>query len=305
MENPEPPSQTSAIPRELIIVLGMIAVLTCCIVVLGVGGFYAYQEFEQASAAGATATSAYMATKVKEDTDARATAQAQATATAQVIAAQATATAQVLAERATATAQARLADIFSAEYFESFDDNQTEWRAGEQENDFWLGNVFIDGGIYRWKVDEVKSPFVAWADSPALDEPVRDFDLAVTTMRYDGTLAGACSGLIFRKSPEGFNAGAYLFAVCDSGSFAISYYDVDTGWEKIQDWTETEAITSLSWNLLEVQARGENFTLFINHRQVATFTDSRLAEGYVSVFIDFYEADPGEIWFDDFSLQPR
>ena len=73
----------------------------------------------------------------------------------------------------------------------------------------------------------------------------------------------------------------------------------------INDWTFTEAILQEDWNLLEINARGEDFTISINHQQVTALSDSRLPGGSVAILIDIYGSAPGQIEFDFFALQHR
>ncbi len=73
----------------------------------------------------------------------------------------------------------------------------------------------------------------------------------------------------------------------------------------INGWTFTEAILQEDWNLLEITARGEDFTISINHQQVIAFSDSRLPYRSVAILIDIYGNAPGQIEFDFFALQPR
>jgi hypothetical protein len=310
------PEQRSHIQRDVIILLIIVSILCCLFVLLAAGGYFFYQRQAEIQAVSGTATSAYMATKIQQDTEIQATQQAEASATAQALAIEATATAEAFAMQATATAQAleiqttataqaKLAELMGYRYFDDFNNNNNEWRSRDAEdNDFWAGTTLIQTGVYTWQVTEVKDTFVAWSDFDAA-EPMQDFDVAVNARREKGQADEYCYGLLFRKSPDGFSEGSYVFTVCENGYFKINYYDGEVLWEDIQDWTETSALNPNDWNLLEVSARGSNFDLFINHQLVASFSDTRLSEGIVSIFIDVYEKETGQIDFDFFALQPR
>jgi hypothetical protein len=67
----------------------------------------------------------------------------------------------------------------------------------------------------------------------------------------------------------------------------------------------TEALVKGDWNLLEVSARGEDFSVWINHQLMLTFTDSRLPNGSVSILLDLYGEAPVQIECDFFALQAR
>jgi hypothetical protein len=311
-----PPETRGHIRRDIIILLIIVIVLCCLFILLGAAGYFFYQQQAESHAASGTATSAYMATKIQQDTEIQATQQAEASATAQVLAAQATATAEAFAVQATATAQAlevqatttaqaKNAELMAYTYFDSFENNDNEWRSRDDEdNDFWSGSTTIENGVYIWQVTEVKEGFVSWADFNGADSTA-DFDLALKARRQEGLPDEFCYGLIFRKSPEGFSSGAYIFSLCENGFFKISYYNEEIRWETIQDWTETKVIHDNDWNLLEISARGPDFTLYINNQQVAQFSDDRLEEGIFSILIDIYEVSSGRIEFDFFALEPR
>lgn len=289
-----PPKQRDHTKRDIAILLIIIVVLICLFILLVAGGYFVYQHQAETQALGETATSVYMATKIKQGTEAQATQQAQATATAQALIAQ-----------ATATAQAKLAQIMGYHYFDTFDSNTSNWRASNEENnDFWAGATLVENGQYIWNVTEAKETFVSWADFEP-SGPVNDFDVAIKARRAEGLSNEFCYGLIFRKSPDGFDSGAYILSICENGYYKVSYYTTETPWEIIQDWTETNALQEDDWNLIELSARGPNFTIFINQQEVAQFSDDRLQEGLVAIFIDIYEKTPGQIEFDFFALQPR
>jgi hypothetical protein len=287
------PEQRSHIQRDVIILVVIVGLLCCCFIALGAGGYYFYEQQSALQAQGATATSAYMATKIKEDTDAEATRQAQASATA-----------QALTIQATATAVAKESELRAYQHFDPFDSNRNEWREGQEDNDYWIGQVDITDGVYQWRVDEVKETFLAWADfTPA--GVLKDFDLAVLMRRVAGGPVDTCSGIMFRKSPDGFDAGVYFLSFCDQGDYSVTYYSEETSWEKIRDWQKTDLSRPDDWNLIEIKARGENFEIFLNQQLLTAFQDDRLPEGYISLFIDQYEKTASEIWFDNFALQPR
>ncbi len=240
-----------------------------------------------------TATSQYLATETQQALEAQVTLKAQATVTAEAFGVQ-----------STITAAARESLISDYDYFESFDQNTYDWRVGDEDNPFWQGSTSIVDGCYTWQVASVKKAFITWSDfNPVTD--LQDFEAALRIRRRLGEAHKFCYGFLFRQSPDGFDAGAYILSVCDNGYYRVLYYDAESGWDVLQDWTSTEALRMDDWNLLEISARGENFTIWINQQQMHTFRDDRLASGKVSILIDVYGEAPGQIECDFFALQPQ
>lgn len=294
MEQPTPELSTpNQVQRDVTILVVILTLICCCSIALAIGGYLVYERYNETQAVSGTATSQYMATKIKQDTDAQATAQARATATALALKAQ-----------VTATAQAKTNLLAGYTHYDTFDNNGNEWRSGEETNDYWVGKTAIEGGRYLWQVDEALDTFIAWADFGQTEE-LTDFDVAVLAQRTAGEPENVCYGLFFRKSAEGFDAGTYALSVCENGYFSTLYYDENVGWENFQDWTLSDAIYLDQPNLIEISARGSNFTIFINNQEVAEFKDERLKAGSVALFIDFYAKEPGTVWFDNFAVQPR
>lgn len=204
----------------------------------------------------------------------------------------------------TATVAARESVITSYTYYENFNQNTYNWREGEEDNDFWQGSIEINNGLYTWQVTGVKSPFMAWASFNEVDD-VGDFDLALRARRDAGEPHLACFGVFFRMSPDGIDGGTYMLTVCDNGFYKMLYYDAEIRWDTIQDWTEARAILSNDWNLVEVSARESDFSILINHQEVFSFSDTRLASGQIAILLDYYSENPGQITFDFFALQPN
>ena len=242
---------------------------------------------------GLTATSQYEATAAQEAIAAEATQHAQATATAEAFAVQ-----------STATAVARESAIAAYTYFDPFEDNTLNWRVGAEDNAYWQGSIAINDGAYTWQIATVKQGFLTWAKFEPLAD-LTDFDAALRVRRVLGEPHQACFGLLFRQASGGIDAGTYILTVCDNGYYKLLYFDAQNGWDVLQDWTLTEALIEGDWNLLEVSARGEDFSVWINHQPMLTFTDSRLPSGGVSLLLDMYGEAQVQIEFDLFALQPQ
>lgn len=290
---PTPTSAAHSIQRDLSIILIIVFVL--CLVATGVGasGYFIYQNITAESNAQATAA---VATQVRALELAQITQQAEATATAR-----AAATAQA---QSTAQAVVRATAIAGSDLFEPFDNNIREWRAGEEDNEYWQGSIAIQDGRYIWDITTVKQGFIAWGD-PANSPSARDFDVYVDARLVSGDPNQVCYGLLYFTVRETIDNGALTFSVCDTQDFSIDYYDAATSWEALQDWTSSTAIRPNDWNQLAVTRRGAEYSFYINDQLAATFNESRMDEGYFSMFVTIYEAYPGEVWFDNFALQPR
>jgi hypothetical protein len=242
---------------------------------------------------GLTATSQYQVTATQQAIDAEVTQQAGSTATAEAFSSQ-----------STATAVARESAIAAYDYYDPFIEDINNWRVGAEDNEYWQGSITIKDGAYTWQVASVKQSFVTWSEFKPLANLV-DFDLALRIRRVLGEPQQACFGILFRQASGGIDAGTYILSVCDNGYYKVLYYDAQNGWDVLQDWTQTEALIEGDWNLLEVSARGEDFTVWINHQPILTFSDSRLPSGRASILLDLYGEAPVQIECDFFALQAR
>lgn len=238
-----------------------------------------------------TATSEYIATATQQAVEAKATQQAQATATAAAFNIQ-----------STATALERESAIAAYTYYESFDQNTFDWRVGVEDNQLWQGSINIQDGLYTWQIVTVKETFLTWSIFTPIKD-IENFDVALRVRRVQGEPHQACFGLLFRQSGSGLNSGTYMLSVCDNGFYKVLYYEIEDGLDVLQEWTRTEALRQGDWNLLEISARGYDFTIFINHVQVLTFNDNRSPSGSISILIDHFARTPSQITFDYFALQ--
>lgn len=273
-----------------------------------------------------TSTVAAITQQAQYEADMKATVDAASTATEQAWQIEATVTAEALAfeatqkaqatlaaeaaeaaaiAAATATAQVRENNIQSFEFFDTFNDNSLNWRVEPIENNFWNGDVSISNGVYIWQVDAVKQDsLISWADFKPIEE-LRDFDVAFKARLVEGPIIDACYGIIFRSALSGFSDGSYILTICENGYYKVHYNETSDPWVDIINWTYSDTIRQGDWNLVELEARGDNFTLFINYQQVATFRDSRLESGVVSVMVHVFAETPCVIEYDLFALQPR
>jgi len=222
------------------------------------------------------------------------------------IAANATATAAVVAtERAAVTATAIAHRTEQAQYsiVEPFSDNRRDWMVTSINDEYAIGSLAINGGLYAWNMHEVKKPFFNWADCP-VGGWLNDFDTYVDVKVTDGSPDNICTGFLFRMASSDWEEGTYIFSVCNDSYYYVSYYEHED-WDIIQDWTYSPAIQNFDWNRLEISARGEHFSFIINDKVVSEMTDDRLSRGSLALFVEFNEEKPATIWFDNFGFQGR
>jgi hypothetical protein len=247
----------------------MLAFYGICIVGLAIGAFLWFgQQFEQ------------------EKTRATSTAAAFATERAQ----------------ATATAIAHREEQDRYEFIDTFNSNVNGWRSGSEYGEYWNGYTGIRDGVYRWEVRKTKDTFVAWADFPD-HEYVKDFDVYVDTQVVEGQLGDVCSGLLFRISPSGWDAGGYYFALCNDSTISITYHTDEQGWQNITRFRHS--VEPSSWNRMEISARGSHFTFYVNGEQVYEMDDDRQAAGGLALVIEINDLVDAEVAFDNFGFQPR
>jgi len=222
-----------------------------------------------------------------------------------IISANATSTAFVEATqqaKATPTTVMTTIDQRYYSYIDRFLMDSSHWFVGSRNNGYWVGTVEIKDGAYIWNVDEVKKTFVWWGDAP-LGEKINNFDVTIDAKVIEGNQRGVCSGLIFRKSPDGWDSGGYTFAVCNDSHFEVNYHGKN-GWEELA-WEYSNTIQPTDWNRIQISARGDHFTLFINSAVVLETTDDRQKVGSLAIFIDIKEKKPAVIRFDNFGFQKR
>ena len=249
---------------------GFVLILyTICCILFGVGTFFSVKEDKEYQRANATATEAAMATQFAYST---------------------------------ATSIAHVTEQAEYEFVDHFNED-TGWLVRPFRNDYFVGSSTISGGIYNWKIDQVKKTFVYWADSNK-GINIKDFDMYVDTRIIEDNPGDVCSGLVFRKPSSTWDGGAYIFSVCTDSFFNVYYHKQDE-WESLSGEVYSEAIKDDDWNRLEVSARGDHFVFTINNVVVFEMTDDRQPYGRLTLYIEVNKKEPVSIWFDNFGLQRR
>jgi hypothetical protein len=202
----------------------------------------------------------------------------------------ATATSIKEAQIATSTAEAHATTLTEFGLVDKFDSNQNGWKVGKENNQFWIGEISIGNGVYKWDVQELKGGFLNYSNfsnSPIMD----DFDVSVDVTVVNGTY-GSCSGMLFREAPSGWEyGGGYAISVCNDGQFFMGYVDAEGKWLTSSGWVTSEAIHTSGWNRIEINARGSRFIAKINDFVVYEMSDTHRARGNVALFIEMHEGD--------------
>ena len=185
--------------------------------------------------------------------------------------------------------------------FDNFSSNDNNWLVGNHTSEYFtpLSQVITDGR-YRWEaeVSRASSISTSWLGAYR----VSDFHLIVNSKHILGSKAGSSWGLIFRVQD---NRNYYYFHTTDSQFFAVSLTK-DGQWQKIVEWTRTDAIKPNGVNQLEVIARGTHFIFLINGQIVSEVEDDHYIKGVVGVAIEGYNSGEKIIFdFLDFILRER
>ena len=284
MENAPTENKKSVLQNDRLLVCGMLLFYGFCFMGFGGAAFWWANQTTQVLTGNATATGLAMTTQ-----------RAGTTATGIAFATQ--------QANMTATAVARAAEQDQYEFIERFDDSSNAWLSGTENDEYLRGQISIQDGVYIWDVEEVKQPFVYWADFDKGNK-LRDFDVYVDAKFVEGPEGGACGGLVFRKASTDWEEGAFTLSVCNDSHLEIYHY-AHGDWEPIVEWKYSEAIRPADWNRIEISARKNKFTFMINHVVVYDMVDDRRALGGLAILFEAKEKAPLLVWFDNFGYQRR
>ena len=202
----------------------------------------------------------------------------------------------------TATVSAHLTEQAGYEFVDRFNNNENDWRRGQENSKYWYGSTIIKDGVYIWSVKETKDGFTAWSDF-SVEDRIGDFDVYVDTKVAEGAPGDVCSGILFRISPVSSSKSYYYFSLCNNSVVKVSYHTKVDGWERIT--TLPYYRHSKDWNRLEINARGSHFAFLVNHEQVYEMDDTRQSVGGLALVIELNKTNPAEILFDNFGFQSR
>jgi hypothetical protein len=187
-----------------------------------------------------------------------------------------------------------------ATYNDTFKDNSGQWATFSlnANSEYWVGVASIVDGVYQFKINQTKKPFIYWIAFKG--ETSNDFDLSVSTRRLGGTPDQACYGVYFRNMGE----KKYVFNVCDNQTYLIEYYD-GSKYNRLREWTQTPAIKPNAWNALWVSARGDTFTFYINEIKIETIKHNILPSGTAGLLFEVFNKDAPTFQFDNFAYLKR
>lgn len=203
----------------------------------------------------------------------------------------------------TATAVALLSEQDHYEFVERFDEDTTRWFTGKELKEYGDVNAAIRGGVYIWKIVDPQG-YIQGRDVQfykAINSSNFDVYIDLKFIENPGPKT-VCSGLVFRKSPKGWDDGAYVFSICDDSHYEV-YYVADA-WDSIES-SNSAAISETDWNRIAIHARDDHFSFDINNLSVYEMTDDRQENGSIGIYIDVADDQSAEFWFDNFGFQSR
>jgi hypothetical protein len=121
-----------------------------------------------------------------------------------------------------------------------------------------------------------------------------DIEISVDTEWLEGTTDWSY-GLSIRAGAE----GRYQFGISATGGYIVGILGGTIAKEALVDWTISENINVRGRNNLRVTAYGDQFRFYVNDQLMAEFSDSRLASGRVSVFVEKLQ----EVAFDNLTVR--
>jgi hypothetical protein len=163
---------------------------------------------------------------------------------------------------------------------ETFDSNESGWPEFEDQDSLAELTVQIQNGVYRWEA--LANDGFVWWSYPDMNT-FSEFYAEVDAFQSAGDQYGEV-GLIFRLDEDRF----YLFEL--SAEFYSLWRSVPDGWERIIDWTTSDAILQGEVNQMGVLAIQDQIHLFVNGRLVAEVEDAHYDAGVIGVAIGLDEA---------------
>jgi hypothetical protein len=200
---------------------------------------------------------------------------------------------------ATSTAVALFTEQDQYEYVERFDQKPKHWFVGTHDNEM----VGIKDGVYIWVIPS-SDGFTRYIDFDK-GRNVRDFDVYIDLKVADSSaIDSVCSGFVFRKAPEGWEEGAYVFFLCNDHHYEVLYYEKQN-WDTIQVSEHTDLIQTGDWNRIGIDAQGEHFAFTINNAMVFEMSDGRRTSGSLGIYVQVPKNESVILWVDNFGFQSR
>src|SRR5258706_1435026 len=187
-------------------------------------------------------------------------------------------------------------DQWAVNLKETFDNNDSHWYVGTDDNQYDKVPYAVKDGKYHWETAAHKC-FIQWI---RLSEKFyTDFYISAETHEINNTPIGD-SGIIFREDKNGNH---YYFAVKPSGSFFVSIY-YNEKWTDLISSNYSEFIQQKEPNQLTVWAKGSHFIFFINGHYVGETTDDQISTGKIGIAVGLYDASTQSTFeFDNIELR--
>ncbi len=177
------------------------------------------------------------------------------------------------------------------------DDFSTEkWRTGN----FEFGDIWYRDGQYHMRAKE-KTYLVMYAPSP--DYSTEDAILRVTARSVDGNGPASGYGLIMhgqKSSSNELEDYALLIYTGDEPQYEVVMHKAGTQ-RTLVPWTKSSVLRSgTSPNQLEIRAKGDQVSFYINGRFLTRITDT---ENFKRGVAGLYTSEASEVVFDDLEIQ--
>ncbi len=177
-------------------------------------------------------------------------------------------------------------------FTDSFADETSGWEIG----DYSGGRVGYWNGVYY--VTSLGDGQTMWGVAN------RGFDDVAIKVRSQQVTAPSNDnndyGVICRADADG---AGYFFLISGDGFFAILRGDSSEEFDQLIDWTASSAINQgNSANEIQVTCEGNNLSLRVNGKLLASVKDSRHRSGDIALTATSYESTSTEIHFDDIEV---
>jgi hypothetical protein len=204
--------------------------------------------------------------------------------------------------QSTATSVARATELAQYEIIDQFDSNKNKWQTGPQLGPDWDGTPHLKSGVFVWDIENIYQDYAMISmDFVPVNDYIKNYDAYVDTKLSTVPSGTACSGLMFRKAPLGWNNGGYSFVICNQGYFSIHYHNGKDGWKEINS-QYLPIIQPFEWNRLEVLVHDSHFVFLINSQVVYETDDDRQSVGGVALMVEV-EKGGTQILFDNLGFQ--
>ncbi|MBN2006302.1 MAG: DUF1080 domain-containing protein [Anaerolineae bacterium] len=170
-------------------------------------------------------------------------------------------------------------------------DEPGEWRLSTDA----AADVTVAEGKLRIHVTDPGQ--IAWTSFP---KTYRDFKLTVAATQVSGPSDNEYGVLIRMEGDERF----YAFSISGDGYVRAASFDTESQWTILgDDWTPNDAVKQgEAVNLLEVEARGAQYTFRVNGQEVLQVEDAALLKGEIGLYAGAFTEGDVVVTFDDLEV---